>query len=122
VPCLEKNKKKIKKKDFIFNNYKAILNFYEKKKCSYKSLKKYYKKFINQIQSIELLQIFNKKNKSNAIIEINPGAGGIESQDWAKILMRMYIMWAKKKKKKTKKKKLKKIKRKKKKQTRGWKD
>ena len=48
------------------------------------------------------MQIFNKKNKSNAIIEINPGAGGVESQDWAKILMRMYIMWAKKKKYKIK--------------------
>ena len=33
----------------------------------------------------------------NAVIEINPGAGGTESQDWAAMLMRMYIMWAEKK-------------------------
>ena len=26
-------------------------------------------------------------------MEINPGAGGTESQDWAEMLMRMYIMW-----------------------------
>tara|TARA_R110002050_G_scaffold300586_1_gene470658 strand:+ start:32329 stop:33366 length:1038 start_codon:yes stop_codon:yes gene_type:complete len=33
----------------------------------------------------------------HAVVEINPGAGGTESQDWAAMLMRMYIMWAEKK-------------------------
>ena len=32
----------------------------------------------------------------SAVLEINPGAGGTESQDWASMLMRMYIMWAEK--------------------------
>lgn len=32
----------------------------------------------------------------HAIIEINPGAGGTESQDWAAMLLRMYTMWAEK--------------------------
>ena len=36
----------------------------------------------------------SKDDQMNAIIEINPGAGGTESQDWASILMRMYVMWA----------------------------
>lgn len=35
----------------------------------------------------------NNEDQLNAIIEINPGAGGTESQDWAEMLMRMYIMW-----------------------------
>jgi peptide chain release factor 2 len=35
-------------------------------------------------------------DQMSAILEINPGAGGTESQDWAEILMRMYIMWAQK--------------------------
>ncbi len=33
-------------------------------------------------------------DKNNAIITIHPGAGGTESQDWAQMLMRMYLKWA----------------------------
>jgi len=38
-----------------------------------------------------------EEDKLHAVVEINPGAGGTESQDWAAMLMRMYIMWAEKK-------------------------
>lgn len=33
-------------------------------------------------------------DRSNAILELHPGAGGTESQDWASILLRMYTRWA----------------------------
>ncbi len=33
-------------------------------------------------------------DERNAILEINPGAGGTESQDWAEMLLRMYMRWA----------------------------
>ena len=36
----------------------------------------------------------NEEDKLSAIITINSGAGGTESQDWASMLMRMYIRWA----------------------------
>ena len=36
------------------------------------------------------------QDNSTAILNINPGAGGTESQDWAEMLMRMYMMWAEK--------------------------
>ena len=38
-----------------------------------------------------------KEDPLNCILEINAGAGGTESCDWASMLMRMYIMWAEKK-------------------------
>ena len=33
-------------------------------------------------------------DKNNAILELHPGAGGTESQDWGSMLLRMYTRWA----------------------------
>lgn len=38
----------------------------------------------------------NEEDQLSAVLEINPGAGGTESQDWAEMLMRMYILWGEK--------------------------
>lgn len=38
----------------------------------------------------------HEEDQLGAMLEINPGAGGTESQDWAEMLMRMYIMWGEK--------------------------
>ncbi len=47
------------------------------------------------IDELELKHLLSDKlDRSNAILEIHPGAGGTESQDWAQILMRMYLRWA----------------------------
>ena len=49
------------------------------------------------IKNIELRHLLSGEIDINdAIITIHPGAGGTESQDWAQILMRMYLRWAEK--------------------------
>jgi peptide chain release factor 2 len=52
------------------------------------------------IKAIEELEFKNMLSKEEdnmpAILSINSGAGGTESQDWAYMLMRMYIMWGEK--------------------------
>ncbi len=45
---------------------------------------------------IELL-LSGELDGSNAIFAIHPGAGGTESQDWAQMLLRMYVRWAERK-------------------------
>lgn len=44
-----------------------------------------------------LVLLSHDYDQSNAIIELHPGAGGTESQDWASMLYRMYIRWAERK-------------------------
>lgn len=44
---------------------------------------------------LELETLFSEKeDELNAILTIHPGAGGTESQDWAEMLLRMYLRWA----------------------------
>lgn len=53
-----------------------------------------FKKSEKAIADLEFLQMLSApEDKLNAILKINPGAGGTESQDWAEMLMRMYIRY-----------------------------
>ncbi len=48
-----------------------------------------------QIRASEVRTMLSGENdRRNAIISINAGAGGTEAQDWASILLRMYLRWA----------------------------
>ena len=47
------------------------------------------------IENLELRNMLRREeDKLGAVLKINSGAGGTESQDWASMLMRMYIRWA----------------------------
>jgi peptide chain release factor 2 len=48
--------------------------------------------FADQLETRTLLS--GETDPLNAIVTVHPGAGGTESQDWAEMLMRMYLRWA----------------------------
>jgi peptide chain release factor 2 len=48
-----------------------------------------------QVEAAEIKQMLSgEHDNANAIVSIHPGAGGTESQDWAEMLLRMYLKWA----------------------------
>lgn len=56
-----------------------------------------YSKVLKELEDLEFKKMLSgKEDQLTAIMEINPGAGGTESQDWAEMLLRMYIMWGEK--------------------------
>ncbi len=47
-----------------------------------------------QLESLEIQMLLSGENDArSAIVTIHPGAGGTESQDWAQMLLRMYLRW-----------------------------
>jgi len=58
-------------------------------------LAKELKKLAHEVERLETEMLLNGENDHrSAIVTIHPGAGGTESQDWAEMLMRMYLRWA----------------------------
>jgi peptide chain release factor 2 len=53
---------------------------------------KQHETFVDRVETKVLLS--GENDQLNAIVDIHPGAGGTESQDWAEMLMRMYLRWA----------------------------
>jgi peptide chain release factor 2 len=55
---------------------------------------KQYLQALKQVEDLEFRRMLSgEEDKLSAVLNINPGAGGTESQDWASMLMRMYIRW-----------------------------
>ncbi len=55
-------------------------------------------KLTEALNNYELFILLSEPyDKNNAILELHPGAGGTESQDWASMLLRMYTRWAERK-------------------------
>ena len=86
-----------KKLNDEFDDVVVMYDFFECKEISENEMINYLSKFEKSIKDFEFKKMLNKKeDKMNAILNINPGAGGTESQDWAEMIMRMYLMWGEK--------------------------
>lgn len=86
-----------KKLNDEFDDLVVMYDFFECKEISENEMINHISKFEKSIKDFEFKKMLNKKeDKMNAILNINPGAGGTESQDWAEMIMRMYLMWGEK--------------------------
>lgn len=75
----------------------VLFDFYSMEEVSEEEMKAEYTKVLGEVEDLELKKMLSsEEDQLNAVLEINPGAGGTESNDWASMLMRMYIMWGEK--------------------------
>ena len=71
-----------------------MLEFLEAEEATQKDVDEHYAKTIKLVEDLEFLNMLSgEEDHLNAIVQINSGAGGTESQDWAQMLMRMYMQW-----------------------------
>ncbi len=83
--------------DGAFNDLETLNEFYEAGDVSDEEIDAEYAKVMKMVEALEFKKMLsNEEDQLSAVLEINPGAGGTESQDWAEMLMRMYMMWGEK--------------------------
>lgn len=77
-----------------FDDLIVIYDFFNQGEGTEEELEKQYAHALKLIEELEFKNMLSgEEDKLGAILKINPGAGGTESQDWAEMLMRMYIRW-----------------------------
>jgi peptide chain release factor 2 len=78
----------------LYEDLGVEYEFYELEELSEAELDKSYGSLLVQVEDMEFLRMLGKpEDKLGAMLQINPGAGGTESQDWASMLLRMYMRY-----------------------------
>jgi len=78
----------------LVEDLQVLLDFFEEGEATEKEVQDHYEDTVNAIEEIELRNMLGaEEDVFGAYLKINAGAGGTESQDWAEMLMRMYIRW-----------------------------
>ena len=81
----------------MLDDLEVLNEFHEAGDVGEDELEREYEKTAKAIEELEFKKMLSKEeDQLSAMVEINPGAGGTESQDWADMLNRMYIMWGEK--------------------------
>ncbi len=100
----EAQMKKVKGIEKWLKGYEAVrqyadelqlaFDFYKEEMVTEEEVDADYAKAISSIEELELRNMLRQtEDPMEAVMKINSGAGGTESQDWAQMLMRMYMRW-----------------------------
>jgi peptide chain release factor 2 len=75
----------------------VVLDFYKEGEASEEEVNQLERELLDGLEAIEFRNMLSDEGDDlSAVLQITAGAGGTESCDWAQMLMRMYMMWAKK--------------------------
>lgn len=77
-----------------FDDLKGYYDFFKNEEITEEEMNIEINRFEKFLEKFEIKKFLNGETDKNiAILELTPGAGGTESNDWAEMLMRMYILW-----------------------------
>jgi len=79
----------------LADELQLAFEFYKDEMVTEEEVDNDYAQAIKAIEALELRNMLQQKeDPMEAVMKINSGAGGTEAQDWASMLMRMYMRWA----------------------------
>jgi len=75
----------------------VLYDFFKGGEVTEEEIEQQYDKALTEAEKLELRNMLRREeDELGAVLKINAGAGGTESNDWAQMLMRMYLMWGEK--------------------------
>jgi len=79
------------------DDLQVLFDFHKEGEATNEEVQQQHGQTLKLVEKLEFKNMLSgEEDNLNAILQINSGAGGTESQDWAEMLMRMYIMWGEK--------------------------
>lgn len=95
VKGIEKWLKDYKEVSTLTDELSLAVDFFKDEIVSEEEVDALYHKAVKAIEALELRNMLRQEeDPMDAVLKINSGAGGTESQDWAQMLMRMYMRWS----------------------------
>jgi len=95
VKGLEKWIKGYEEVKTLSDELETAFDFYKEELVTEEEVDDLYARAMNAIEDLELKNMLRGEGDAmDAVLKINSGAGGTEAQDWAQMLMRMYMRWA----------------------------
>lgn len=95
VKSLEKWIEGYKEVKMLVDELELAFDFYKEEMVTEQEVDEAYAKTIETVEALELKNMLRQEeDPMSCVLKINSGAGGTESQDWASMLMRMYMRYA----------------------------